>query len=78
MRENIECWLLSSDGLVDRGAREAVVQALAADLRQFDDLADRVDQLGAVSKVTLIVEGLAILDTPIAIGVRDVVLVIVD
>ena len=70
--------LLGGDGLVDRGAREAVVQALAADPRQLDDLADRVDQLGAVSKVALIVEGLAILNTPIAIGVRDVVLVVVD
>lgn len=71
-------YLLGSDGLVDRGAREAIVQALAADPRQLDNLADRVDQLGAVSKVALIVEGLAILNTPIAIGVRDVVLVIVN
>ena len=54
------------------------MQALAADPRQLDDLTDRVNQLGAVSKVALIVEGLAILNTPIAIGVRDVVLVIVD
>ena len=54
------------------------MQALAGNPRQLDDLADRVDQLGAVSKVALIVEGLAILNTPIAIGVRDVVLVIVD
>ena len=70
--------LLSGDGLVDRSAREAIVQAFAADPRQLDDLADRVDQLGAVSKVALVVEGLAILNTPIAIGVRDVVLVIVN
>lgn len=70
--------LLGGDGLVDRSARKAVVQALAADPRQLDDLADRVDQLGAVSKATLIVEGLTVLNTPIAIGVRDVVLVIVD
>ena len=54
------------------------MQAFAGNPRQLDDLADRVDQLGAVSKVALIVEGLAILNTPIAIGVRDVVLVIVD
>ena len=73
MRENIECWLLSSDGLIDRSTREAVMQALAGNPRQLDDLADRVDQLGAVSKVALVVEGLAILNTPIAIGVRDVV-----
>lgn len=53
------------------------MQALAGNPRQLDDLADRVDQLGAVSKVALVVEGLAILNTPIAIGVRDVVLVIV-
>lgn len=54
------------------------MQALAGNPRQLDDLADRVDQLGAVSKVALVVEGLAILNTPIAIGVRDVVLVIVN
>lgn len=70
--------LLGGDGLVDRSARKAVVQALAADPRQLDDLADRVDQLGAVSKVALIVEGLAILNTPVPVGMRDVVLVIVD
>ena len=54
------------------------MQAFAANPRQLDDLAERVDQLGAVSKVALIVEGLAILNTPIAIGVRDLVLVIVN
>lgn len=54
------------------------MQALAGNPRQLDDLADRVDQLRTVSKVALVVEGLAILNTPIAIGVRDVVLVIVD
>ena len=70
--------LLSGDGLIDRSAREAVMQALAGNPRQLVDLADRVDQLGAVSKVALVVEGLAILNTPIAIGVRDVVLVIVN
>ena len=43
------------------------MQALAGNPRQLDDLADRVDQLGAVSKVALVVEGLAILNTPIAI-----------
>ena len=40
--------LLSGDGLIDRSAREAVMQALAGNPRQLDDLADRVDQLGAV------------------------------
>ena len=46
------------------------MQALAGNPRQLDDLADRVDQLRTVSKVALVVEGLAILNTPIAIGVR--------
>ena len=66
------------DGLVERGGIAQVVQALAVAPRELGHLGKRRDQLGAIGEATLVVQLRAVLDAPVPIGMRDVVLIIID
>ena len=50
------------------------MDALSVMPGKLDKLGQGVDQLGAIRKAALLVELVAILHTPVAIGVRDVIL----